>query len=55
MAQQLNTDAQQCVSHKYIAHQTALLYVSPAAVLRGVLVAKDWHCVAELMAEIDSL
>ena len=31
MAQQLSTDAQHCVSHKYIAHQTALLYVSPAA------------------------
>lgn len=27
LAQQLSTDVQSCSSHKYIAHQTALLYV----------------------------
>ena len=28
MSQQLNSDLRTCASHKYIAHQTALLYVS---------------------------
>ena len=28
LAQQISSDIQTCSSHKYVAHQTALLYVS---------------------------
>lgn len=38
LAQQLNCDVQNCPSHKYLAHQTALLYVGLYSVKHHCLV-----------------
>ena len=42
MAQQLNTDVHTCASHKYIAHQTALLYVSEWVLVAIFPAKEEW-------------